>query len=113
MSEGFHHEITVMLVDEEDLSRSGIVSALRMERDIRLVAEVDSGREVIPAASHCTPDIVIMDVRFSQVDGIEVIGGLMAGQVLPTPKIIILTRFDLDDYLYRSLKAGASGFLLK
>lgn len=113
MASAANSEIRVMLIDEEDLTRSGVATALEVEPGIRLVAEVDSGDAAISAAARETPDVVIMDITFSRIDGLELVRKLTTGPVSPAPYVITRTRLNLGDSLYLALKAGASGFLPK
>lgn len=104
--------IRVLLVDDEPLVRSGLAAILGAHGDIEVVGEASDGREVWPEVRRLQPDLVMMDVRMPQMDGIEAtvqLVALGAGR----PKILILTTFESDDYVYQALRAGADGFLLK
>jgi len=85
---------------------------LRAEKDIEVVGEASDGREAIEEAARLAPDVVLMDVRMPNVDGLEATRRILAGPE-PRPHVVVLTTFDLDEYVYEALRAGASGFLLK
>jgi DNA-binding NarL/FixJ family response regulator len=104
--------IRVLLVDDEPLVRSGLAAILGAHGDIEVVGEASDGTEVWPETRRLQPDLVMMDVRMPQMDGIEATARLVALGV-NRPKILILTTFESDDYVYQALKAGADGFLLK
>lgn len=101
----------VMLVDDVPLMRSGIAAILSTTPDIVVAAEVDDGDEVIDAVHAHRPDVILLDIRMARQGGIETIGQVKA---LPNPpKVLMLTTFDADRLAYRSIEAGADGFLLK
>ncbi|MEV7647186.1 response regulator transcription factor [Arthrobacter sp. NPDC089319] len=104
--------IRVLLVDDEPLVRSGLAAILGTHADIEVVGEASDGTDVWQETRRLQPDLVMMDVRMPQMDGIEATAQLMALGV-DRPKILILTTFESDDYVYQALKAGADGFLLK
>jgi DNA-binding NarL/FixJ family response regulator len=104
--------IQVMVVDDERLVRAGLRMILAGEEGIEVIAEADDGREAITVAGRVHPDVVLMDIRMPVLDGIEATRRIMRGPE-PRPRVIALTTFDLDDYVYEALRAGASGFLLK
>lgn len=100
-----------MLADDQDLVREGLRMMLDAEPDIDVVGEVENGAEAIAEARRLVPDVLLMDIRMPVLDGIEATRRLVeAGARV---RILILTTFDLDEYVYRAMKAGASGFLLK
>jgi DNA-binding NarL/FixJ family response regulator len=105
--------IRVMLVDDQTLVRAGFRSMLECEADIHVVGEAGNGREGWQAIKDLRPDVVLMDIRMPVVDGLEATGLIAADPRLRDVKVIILTTFDLDDYVYAALRAGASGFLVK
>jgi DNA-binding NarL/FixJ family response regulator len=105
--------IRVMLADDQRLVRAGFRSILDGEDDITVVAEAGDGAEAVRVASAARPDVVLMDIRMPVLDGIEATRQIVADQRLSDVKVVILTTFDLDDYVYTALKAGASGFLVK
>ena len=104
--------IRVLLADDQRLVRGGFRMILRAEKDIEVVGEASDGREAIEEAARLGPDVVLMDVRMPNVDGLEATRRILAGPE-PRPHVVVLTTFDLDEYVYEALRAGASGFLLK
>ena len=110
--------IRVLLVDDHALVRTGFRMVLDSEPDIEVVGEAADGHQAIDSAARLAPDVVLMDVRMPTMDGIAatraiVAAGRDADGDTHAPKVLILTTFDLDEYVYDSLTAGASGFLLK
>lgn len=103
--------IRVALVDDQVMVRAGFRMILESEPDITVVGEAGDGREAIDLVARSQPHVVLMDVRMPVMDGIEATRHLTAGD--SAAKVLILTTFDLDDYVYSALRAGASGFLLK
>jgi len=103
--------IRVMLVDDNADTRSGFAMMLTAEPDITVVAEAANGREAIERVAAAEPDVILMDVRMPGMDGIEATQQITATN--PGPRILILTTYDLDEYAFDGLAAGASGFLLK
>lgn len=103
--------IRVIVADDQPLMRAAFEMTLRPEPDIELVAEAADGREALDVARRAHPDVVLMDVRMPIMDGIEATR-ILAGEPSP-PKVLILTTFELDEYVIEGLRAGASGFLLK
>jgi DNA-binding NarL/FixJ family response regulator len=104
--------IRVLIADDMALMRGGLRMILEAQPDIEVVAEAASGREAIEAARLQRPDVVLMDIRMPGMNGIEATRELLAAGG-PAPRVLMLTTFDLDEYVYDALKAGASGFLLK
>jgi DNA-binding NarL/FixJ family response regulator len=104
--------LRVMVVDDQALVRRGFAMVLGNEDDIEVVAEAGNGLEAIAAAHEHKPDIMLMDIRMPEMDGLEATARILAGNRDNT-RIIILTTFDPDEYVYRALRAGASGFVLK
>jgi DNA-binding NarL/FixJ family response regulator len=104
--------IRVLLADDQTLVRSGFRMILRAEPDIEVVGEAADGAETIALARELDPDVVLMDVLMPNVDGIEATRRIMDGSE-HAPRVLVLTTFDLDEYVYEALRAGASGFLLK
>jgi DNA-binding NarL/FixJ family response regulator len=104
--------IRVLLADDQTLVRSGFRMILRAEPDIAVVGEAADGADAITLARELEPDVVLMDVRMPNVDGIEATRRIVDGSGR-SPRVLILTTFDLDEYVYEALRAGASGFLLK
>ncbi|MCB0955872.1 MAG: response regulator transcription factor [Ilumatobacter sp.] len=104
--------IRVAVVDDQALVRRGFAMVLGHEADIDVVAEGANGREAIEAARRHRPDVVLMDIRMPEMDGLAATAAILAEADWPV-KVIILTTFDPDEYVYRALQAGASGFILK
>jgi DNA-binding NarL/FixJ family response regulator len=101
----------VLIADDQELVRTGFRVILNAEPDIEVVGEAGDGREAIEAAAALRPDVVLMDIRMPNLDGIEATRRIAAGSA--SSRVLILTTFDLDKYVYEALRAGASGFLLK
>ncbi|WP_329279937.1 response regulator transcription factor [Streptomyces sp. NBC_01451] len=104
--------ITVLLVDDEPLVRAGLRAVLEAQPDIEVVGEAADGAAVIPLVRRLRPDVVAMDVRMPLMDGIEATRALLRTVPEP-PKILVVTTFENDEYVYEALRAGADGFLLK
>jgi len=102
---------TVLLVDDQRLVRTGFKLILDLEPDMTVVGEASDGLECIRLVATKHPDVVLMDIRMPQLDGIETTKRLVSAST--TAKILVLTTFDLDEYVYEAMRAGASGFLLK
>jgi DNA-binding NarL/FixJ family response regulator len=103
--------IRVVVVDDQALVRSGFRMILDAQPDIDVVGEAENGREAVELAAVSSADVILMDIRMPELDGIEATARILAAQ--PETRILILTTFDLDEYVTRALRAGASGFLLK
>lgn len=103
--------IRVLLVDDQELIRVGFRLVLEAEEDIEVVGEAADGDEAVRQAMRLTPDVVLMDVRMPRTDGISATERIVASR--PSTRILVLTTFDLDEYAFGALRAGASGFLLK
>ncbi|MEV0629007.1 response regulator transcription factor [Nonomuraea wenchangensis] len=104
--------IRVLIADDQGMVRTGFTVFLSAQPDIQVVGEAADGREAVRRAAELAPDVVLMDVRMPVMNGLEATRELLAGGGR-SPKVLILTTFDLDDYVYEALRAGASGFLLK
>ena len=103
--------VRVLLADDQELVRDGFATILDLQDDLEVVGSVGDGVAAVSAARSLAPDVVLMDVRMPVMDGIEATRRVLA---LPSaPKVLVLTTFDLDEYVYAALLAGASGFLLK
>lgn len=103
--------ISVLIADDQAMVRSGLRLILEAEDDIIVVAEAENGEEGVRLARREKPDVVLMDVRMPVMDGLEATRQIT--EQIEGTRVIVLTTFDLDDYVYGSLRAGASGFLLK
>jgi DNA-binding NarL/FixJ family response regulator len=104
--------LSVMIVDDQALVRAGFRMILDAEADIEVAGEAADGAEAVEEAQRLQPDVILMDVRMPQMDGIEATRRLLTSDSLQT-KVVMLTTFDMDEYVYDALRAGASGFLLK
>ncbi|MCX4646909.1 MULTISPECIES: response regulator transcription factor [unclassified Streptomyces] len=104
--------LTVLLVDDEPLVRAGLRAVLSAQPDIEVVGEAADGAAVIPLVRQLRPDLVAMDVRMPLLDGIEATRAVLRSVSEP-PKILVITTFENDEYVYGALRAGADGFLLK
>ena len=104
--------IRVLLADDQALVREGFAMILDAQEDIEVVGSASDGAEAVALVRELSPDVVLMDIRMPAVDGIEATRRLLDGAGSRT-RVLILTTFDLDEYVYDALKAGASGFLLK
>ena len=105
--------ITVLLADDQALVRGGLRLIVNTQDDMQVVGEASDGGEAIELARRLRPDIVLMDIRMPHLDGLEATRQLSSDQTLAATRLLILTTFDLDAYVYEALRAGASGFLLK
>ncbi|MCA1656945.1 MAG: response regulator transcription factor [Actinobacteria bacterium] len=103
--------IRILLADDQDMVRSGLAMILDAQPDMEVVAEADDGARAVALTRQLQPDVVLMDVRMPQLDGIE--ATRRALQASPRTRVLVLTTFDIDEYVYEALRAGASGFLLK
>jgi DNA-binding NarL/FixJ family response regulator len=103
--------IRVLLADDDPLFRSTVRELMDATPGLRVVAEAGTGREAVALAATGRPDVVLMDVRMPDLDGIAATAQITAA--VRAPRLLVLTTFDLDDYVYRALRAGASGFVLK
>jgi DNA-binding NarL/FixJ family response regulator len=103
--------IRVLIADDQALVRGGFRMILDAQKDIEVVGEAGDGREAIAKANELHPDVVLMDIRMPELDGLEATRRLVDGE--ESPLVLMLTTFDLDEYVYEAMKAGASGFLLK
>jgi DNA-binding NarL/FixJ family response regulator len=103
--------IRVLVADDQALVRGGFRSILETQSDIDVVGEAADGQDTVEQSATSAPDVVLMDIRMPRLDGIAATAAILAAP--SPPKVLILTTFDLDDYVYQALSAGASGFLLK
>jgi DNA-binding NarL/FixJ family response regulator len=103
--------VRVVIADDQALVRAGFAKLLESEPSVRVVAEAADGREAIEAVRRTRPDVVLMDIRMPRLDGLAATRHL--GESQAAARVLVLTTFDLDEYVYDALRAGASGFLLK
>ena len=103
--------IRVVVADDQELVRAGFRAILETQPDLRVVGEAGNGAQAVNVCATTRPDVVLMDIRMPVLDGITATSTLLARQ--SPPRVLVLTTFDLDEYVYAALKAGASGFLLK
>ncbi|GAA1615688.1 response regulator transcription factor [Kribbella sancticallisti] len=105
--------IRVLLVDDQRLVRAGFRALLEAEDDLDVVGEAVDGAEAVELAVLTTPDVVLMDIRMPRVDGLEATARITADPRLADTRVLVLTTFELDEYVFGALRAGASGFILK
>jgi len=103
--------VRVVIADDQALVRAGLRKLLEVDAELDVVAEAGNGREVVECVRALRPDVVLMDIRMPGVDGLEATRQL--ADLAPATRVLILTTFGIDDYVYEALRAGASGFLLK
>jgi DNA-binding NarL/FixJ family response regulator len=104
---------SVLVVDDQDLVRAGFVALLGAVPDIDVAGEARDGLEAVAKAVALRPDVILMDIRLPGLDGVKATERILAEAVPPRPSVLMLTVFDLDEYVYTALRAGAAGFLLK
>jgi DNA-binding NarL/FixJ family response regulator len=100
-----------LIADDQALARDGVAAVLQTQQDIEVVAQVGNGRDAVEAARRLLPDVALLDIRMPVLDGIKATAEIIG--TCPATAILVLTTFDLDEYIYAALKAGASGFLIK
>lgn len=105
--------IKVLVVDDQILVRAGFAALIRATPDLEVAGEASGGEEAVALAGSTRPDVILMDVRMPDLNGIAATERILAATGPVPPKVLILTTFDLDEYVYDALRAGASGFLLK
>jgi DNA-binding NarL/FixJ family response regulator len=105
--------IRVVLADDQELVRSGFAALLQAEEGIEVVGEASDGLEAVGMAARTRPDVILMDIRMPGLDGIEATRRITARAELSDVHVIILTTFDLDEYVFEAIRAGAAGFLVK
>ena len=104
--------IGVLIADDQPMVRAGLRMILELEPDIDIVGEAADGEEAVSLAAQTAPDVILMDVRMPHLDGLEATRRIVRGRE-DGPRVLILTTFDLDEYVYEALQSGASGFVLK
>jgi len=105
--------IRVLIVDDQELVRTGFRLFLETQPGLAVVGEAGDGEEAIERVRELRPDVVLMDIRMPTMDGVEATAMLTSGAIEPAPRVLVLTTFDLDEYVFGALRAGAAGFLLK
>lgn len=112
-SEGGARTIRVLVADDQALVRGGFRVMLDSAPDIEVVGEAATGAEAVALARETRPDVILMDIRMPEMDGIEATRAILGDPATADERVLVLTTFDLDEYVYAALRAGASGFLLK
>ena len=105
--------IRVVLVDDQALVRGGFKALLSSDPEIEVVGEASNGAEAVAIATAQQPDVILMDVRMPEMDGLEATRKILSNEATASTRVLVLTTFDLDEYVYEGLRAGASGFVLK
>ena len=105
--------IRVVVADDQNLVRRGFATLVGLESDIEVVAEATTGHEAVAAAREHRPDVLLMDIRMPELDGLEATRQITADPELSGVRVVILTTFDVDEYVFQALRFGASGFLVK
>jgi DNA-binding NarL/FixJ family response regulator len=105
--------IRVLVADDQALVRAGFVALLDAQDDITVVAQANTGTAALAAARELRPDVVLMDIRMPEMDGLAATRAIAADLALATVRVVVLTTFELDEYVFEAMRAGASGFLVK
>jgi len=105
--------VRVLVADDEELVRTGLRLILTAEDDIEVVGEAPDGASAVAAVAELSPDVALLDIRMPHVDGLEATRQIVADDALAATRIVILTTFDLDEYVFEALRVGAAGFLVK
>ncbi|WP_038172180.1 response regulator [Tomitella biformata] len=105
--------ITVFIADDQAMVRQGFGALLAAQPDISVIGDAPDGKAAVAEVRRLRPDVVLMDVRMPELNGIEAARQILAANLTPRPRVLMLTTFDIDDYVYEALRVGASGFLLK
>ena len=103
----------VLIVDDQALVRAGFRVLVEADEDLEVIGEAEDGEQATAMSAELEPDVILMDIRMPKVDGLEAIRRILAGDQESAPRILVLTTFDADEYVYEALRSGASGFLLK
>jgi DNA-binding NarL/FixJ family response regulator len=105
--------VRVLICEDQELVRAGYVTVFDAQPDLTVVGEAADGPAAVDATARLRPDVVVMDIHLPLLDGIEVTRRIAGPDVAEPPKVLVVTTFNVDEYVYRALRAGASGFLLK
>jgi DNA-binding NarL/FixJ family response regulator len=105
--------IRLLIVDDQELVRTGFRLFLETQDDLEVVGEAGDGQQAIERARELRPDVILMDIRMPRMDGVEATARLTSAGIEPPPRVLVLTTFDLDEYVFGALRAGAAGLLLK
>jgi DNA-binding NarL/FixJ family response regulator len=103
--------IRVLIADDQALVRGGFKMILEAQKDIEVIGEAEDGKQAVRLAQELQPDVVLMDIRMPEMDGLEATRRVVTGE--QAPRVLVLTTFDMNEYVYDAMKSGASGFLLK
>lgn len=104
---------TVFIADDQSMVREGFRALLAAEPDITVVGDAPDGRTAVKEVVRLAPDVVLLDIRMPEMNGLEAAAEIVARRIHPAPRLLMLTTFDIDDYVYEALRIGASGFMLK
>jgi DNA-binding NarL/FixJ family response regulator len=105
--------VTVFIADDQAMVRQGYRALLAAEPDLRVVGDAEDGKAAVAGVVASRPDVVLMDIRMPVMNGLEAAAEIMRRRIQPSPKLLMLTTLDVDDYVYEALRVGASGFMLK
>ncbi|MFE3256973.1 response regulator [Nocardia sp. NPDC059229] len=105
--------IRVVIADDQALVRAGFVALLGAQEDVEVVGEADNGAQALDLASELVPDVVLMDIRMPVLDGLAATRAIAADPVLAAVRVVVLTTFELDEYVFEAMRSGATGFLVK
>ncbi|WP_280268645.1 response regulator transcription factor [Nocardia wallacei] len=105
--------ITVLIADDQAMVRQGFGALLAAQSDISVIGDAENGKVAVEEAKRLRPDVVLMDVRMPEMNGLDAARAILAAHLDPPVRVLMLTTFDIDDYVYEALSLGASGFLLK